>query len=136
MFDVRLVGQETRKRVLELRNPVTVPREIGSLSRMDDNRTSIKVSQQCRDLVFGDWASVAIFVPLRIGWARSSCTTCSDVISVPFLLNIARRAASSLYSDAGLIWCARKVNRRPMCPLGPTTTSMLRNLQQRFPIGT
>jgi PRC-barrel domain len=65
--DVRLVGQETRKRVLELRNPVTVPREIGSLSRMDDNRTNIKVSQQCRDLVFGDWASAAIFVPLRIG---------------------------------------------------------------------
>ena len=29
------------------------------------------------------------------GWARSSCTTCSDVISVRFLANIARRAASS-----------------------------------------
>jgi hypothetical protein len=29
--DVRLVGQETRKRVVELRCPVTVPREIGSL---------------------------------------------------------------------------------------------------------
>ena len=28
------------------------------------------------------------------GWARSSCTTCSDVISVRFLVNIARRAAS------------------------------------------
>ena len=58
------MGQETR--ILELRKPVTVPREIGSLSRMDDNRTNIKVSQQCRDLVFGDWASAAIFVPLRI----------------------------------------------------------------------
>ena len=32
--DVRLVGQETRKRVLELRCPVTVPREIGSLARI------------------------------------------------------------------------------------------------------
>jgi hypothetical protein len=29
------VGQEARKRVLELRCPVTVPREIGSLSRMN-----------------------------------------------------------------------------------------------------
>src|SRR6476620_5956202 len=28
--DVRLVGQETRKRVLEVRCPVTVPREVGS----------------------------------------------------------------------------------------------------------
>src|SRR6476659_9842429 len=36
--DVRLVGQEARERVLELRCPVTVPREIGSLSRMNDDR--------------------------------------------------------------------------------------------------
>ena len=57
--DVRLVGQETRKRVVELRCPVTVPREIGTLSRMKDDRTNIIVSQQCRDLVFGDWKSPA-----------------------------------------------------------------------------
>ena len=44
--DVRLVGQETRKRVVELRCPVTVPREIGSLSRMNDDRTNIIVSKQ------------------------------------------------------------------------------------------
>jgi hypothetical protein len=43
-----------------------VPREIGSVSRMDDNRTNIKVSQECRGLVFGDWASAAIFVPRRV----------------------------------------------------------------------
>ena len=47
-------GQETRKRVLELRRPVTVPREICSLGRMNDDRTDLEVSQQCRDLVFGD----------------------------------------------------------------------------------
>ena len=64
--DVRLVGQETRKRVVELRRPVTVPREIGSLSRMNDDRTNIIVFQQCRDLVFGDWTSAAIFVPRRV----------------------------------------------------------------------
>jgi hypothetical protein len=64
--DVRLVGQETRKRVVELRCPVTVPREIGTLSRMKDDRTNIIVSQQRRDLVFGDWASAAIFVPRRV----------------------------------------------------------------------
>jgi hypothetical protein len=40
-----------------LRCPVTVPREIGSLSRMNDDGTNIIVSQQRRDLVFGDWAS-------------------------------------------------------------------------------
>ena len=44
--DVRLVGQEARKRVLELRCPVTVPREIGSLSRMNDDGTNIILSQQ------------------------------------------------------------------------------------------
>src|ERR1700719_5135187 len=44
--DVRLVGQEARERVLEERCPVTVPREIGSLSRMNDDRTNIRVSQQ------------------------------------------------------------------------------------------
>ena len=60
------MGQETRERVLELRCPVTVPREIGSLSRMNDDRTNIIVSQQRRDLVFGDWASAAIFVPRRV----------------------------------------------------------------------
>ena len=32
-------GQETRKRVLELRCPVTVPRDICSLGRMNDDRT-------------------------------------------------------------------------------------------------
>ena len=59
--DVRLVGQETRKRVVELRCSVTVPREIGSLSRMNDDRTNIIVSQQRRDLVFGDWTSATIW---------------------------------------------------------------------------
>jgi hypothetical protein len=39
------VGQETRKRVVELRCPVTVPREIGSLSRMNDDRTGQTVCE-------------------------------------------------------------------------------------------
>src|SRR5271167_3446466 len=47
--DVRLGGQETRKRVLELRCPVTVPREICSLGRMNDDRTDLEVLQQRRD---------------------------------------------------------------------------------------
>src|SRR6478672_2603125 len=64
--DVRLVGQEARERVLELRCPVTVPREIGSLGRMNDDGTNIIVSQQRRDLVFGDWTSATIFVPRRV----------------------------------------------------------------------
>ena len=43
--DVRLGGQETRKRVLELRCPVTVPREICSLGRMNDDRTDLEIFQ-------------------------------------------------------------------------------------------
>jgi len=38
-----------------LRRPVTVPREICSLGRMNDDRTDLEVFQQFRDLVFGDW---------------------------------------------------------------------------------
>ena len=38
--------QEARERILELRRPVTVPREIGSFSRMNDDGTDIIVSQQ------------------------------------------------------------------------------------------
>jgi hypothetical protein len=45
---------------------VPVPREICSLGRMNDDRTDLEVFQQCRDLVFGDWTSAAIFVPLRV----------------------------------------------------------------------
>ena len=33
---------------------------------MNDDRTDLEVFQQCRDLVFGDWTSAAIFVPLRV----------------------------------------------------------------------
>ena len=64
--DGRLVGQETRERALEVRCPVTVPREVGSLSRMKNDRTNILVSQQRRDLVFGDWTSATIFVPRQV----------------------------------------------------------------------
>ena len=39
---LRLVGQEARKRVIELRCPVTVPREIGTLNRRDDETTNKK----------------------------------------------------------------------------------------------
>jgi hypothetical protein len=39
--DVRLGWQETRNRVLELRRPVTVSRDIRSLGRMNDDRTDL-----------------------------------------------------------------------------------------------
>jgi hypothetical protein len=45
------------------------------------------------------------------------------------------QSRQQLYSDACLIGSAREVSRRPTCLFGPTTTSMLRNLQQQFPIG-
>ena len=46
-----LIISATARRVLELRRPVTVPREI-ALGRMNDDRTDLEVFQQCRDLVF------------------------------------------------------------------------------------
>src|SRR4029077_12218564 len=55
----------------ELRRPVTVPRKNCSLGRMNDDRTDLEVFQQCRDLVFGDWTSATIFVPLRV-WRAAS----------------------------------------------------------------
>ena len=133
--DVRLLRQETRKRVLELRGPITVPREIGSLSRMNDDRTNIIVSQQRRDLVFGDWASAAIFVPRRV-WIGDKLL--HHLLRCYFRAVLGEHRPQNrqqLYSDAWLIWSAREVNRRPTCLLGPTTTSMLRNLQRQFPIG-
>jgi hypothetical protein len=53
--------------------------------RMNDDGTNIIVSQQRRDLDFGDWASAQYSCNGESGPATSSCTTCSDVISVRFL---------------------------------------------------
>ena len=131
------MGQETRERVLELRCPVTVPREIGSLSRMNDDGTNIIVSQQRRDLVFGDWASAAIFLPRRVWIGEKLLHRLLRCYFRAVLGEYRPQSRQQLYSDAWLIWSARKVNRGPTCLLGPTTTtSMLRNLQQQFPIST
>ena len=110
--DVRLVGQEARKRVVELRCPVTVPREIGSLSRMNDDRTNIIVSQQRRDLVFGDGASAAIFVPRRV-WNGEKLLHHLLRCYFRAVLEYRPQSCQQLYSDAWLIWSAREVNRRP-----------------------
>ena len=121
--DVRLVRQETRERVLELRGPVTVPREIGSLSRMNDDGTNIIVSQQRRDLVFGDWASAAIFVPRRV-WIGDKLL--HHLLRCYFRAVLGERRPQNrqqLHSDAWLIWSAREVNRRPTCLLGPPRKS-------------
>ena len=111
-----------------------MPREIGSLSRMNDDGANIIVSQQRRDLVFGDWASAAISVPRRV-WIGDKLL--HHLLRCYFRAVLGEHRPQSrqqLYSDAWLIWSAREVNRRPTCLLGPTTTSMLRNLQQQFPI--
>jgi hypothetical protein len=62
---------------------------------MNDDRTDLEVFQQCRDLVFGDWTSTAIFVPLHIRATASldRREAAFDVICVRFLANIARSAA-------------------------------------------
>ena len=62
---------------------------------MNDDRTDLEVFQQCRDLVFGDWTSAAIFVPLRVWIGEKLLHHCFDVICVRFLANIARSAARS-----------------------------------------
>ena len=137
--DVRLGWQETRKRVLELRRPVTVSRDIRSLGRMNDDRTDLEVFQQCRDLVFGDWTLAAIFVPLHI---RATASLDRREAAAPLLRCYLRavlgkhrpQSREELNSHAGLIWSTREVNRRPTRLLGQTTTCMLRNLQRQFPV--
>src|SRR5271169_1513914 len=134
--DVRLGWQETRKRVLELRRPVTVSRDIRSLGRMDDDRTDLEVFQQCRDLVFGDWTSAAIFVPVRVWIGEKLLHHLLRCYLRAVLGKHRPQCREELNSHAGLIWSARKVYRRPTRLLGPTTTRMLRNLQRQFPVGT
>ena len=89
-----------------------------------------------RDLVFGDWASAAIFLPRRV-WIGEELL--HHLLRCYFRAVLGERRPQSrqqLYSDAWLIWSAREVSRRPTCLFGPTATSMLRNLQQQFPIST
>ena len=95
-------------------------------SSLDDDRTNIIVSQQCGNLVFGDWASAAIFVPRRV-WISEKFLHHLLRCYFPAALSEHRpQSCKQLHSGAGLIWSAREVNRRPTCLLGPTTTSMLR----------
>src|SRR6185312_16385952 len=103
---------------------------------MNDDRTDLEVLQQCRDLVFGDWTSAAIFVPLRV-WIGEKllhhllrCHLCA------VRGKHRPQCRQELNSYAGLIRSTREVNRRPTRVRGPTSTSMLRNLQKQFPIST
>ena len=103
---------------------------------MNDDRPDLEVFQQCRDLVFGDWTSAAIFVPLRVWIGEKLLHHLLRCYLRAVLGKHRPQCREQLNSDAWLIWSAREVNRRPTCLLGPTTTSMLRNLQQQFPIST
>ena len=103
---------------------------------MNDDRTNIIVSQQRRDLVFGDWTSATIFVPRRVWIGEKLLHRLLRCYFRAVLGEHRPQSRQQLYSDAWLIWSAREVNRRPTRLLGPTTTSMLRNLQQQFPIST
>jgi hypothetical protein len=82
---------------------------------MNDDRTNIIVSQQRRDLVFGDWASATIFVPRRV-WIGDKLL--HHLLRCYFRAVLGEHRPQSrqqLYSDAWLIWSAREVNRRPTC---------------------
>ena len=102
---------------------------------MNDDGTNIIVSQQRGDLVFGDWTSATIFVPRQVWIGEKLLHRLLRCYFRAVLGEHRPQNRQQLYSDAWLIWSAREVNRRPTCLLGPTTTSMLRNLQQQFPIG-
>jgi hypothetical protein len=119
-----------------LRRPVTVSRDIRSLGRMNDDRTDLEVFQQCRDLVFGDWTSAAIFVPLRVWIGEKLLHHLLRCYLRAVLGKHRPQCREELNSHAGLVWSARKVYGSTTCLLGPTTTCMLRNLQRQFPIGT
>ena len=112
--DVRLGWQETRNRVLELRRPVTMSRDIRSLGRMNDDRTDLEVFQQCRDLVFGDWTSAATFVPLHI---HATANLDRRRAAAPLLRCYLRavlgkhrpQCREELNSHAGLIWIEKGI---------------------------
>jgi hypothetical protein len=75
---------------------------------MNDDRTNIIVSQQRRDLAFGDWASAAIFVPRRV-WIGDKLL--HHLLRCYFRAVLGEHRPQSrqqLYSDAWLIWSARK----------------------------
>ena len=74
---------------------------------MNDDRTNIIVSQQRRDLVFGDWTSATIFVPRRV-WIGEELL--HHLLRCYFRAVLGERRPQSrqqLYSDAWLIWSAR-----------------------------
>ena len=103
---------------------------------MNDDRTDLEVFQQCRDLVFGDWTSAAIFVPLRVWIGEKLLHHLLRCYLRAVLGKHRPQCREELNSYAGLVWSTGEVNRRPTRLLGPTTTCMLRNLQRQFPIGT
>ena len=103
---------------------------------MNDDRPDLEVFQQGCDLVFGDWTSAAIFVPLRV-LDREKLLHHLLRCDLRAVLGKHRpQCREELNSHAGLIWSTREVNRRPTRLLGPSTTRMLRNLQRQFPVGT
>ena len=87
---------------------------------MNDDGTNIIVSQQRRDLVFGDWASAAIFVPRRVWIGEELLHHLLRCYFRAVLSEYRPEGCQQLYSDARLIWSAREVNRRPTCLLGPS----------------
>jgi hypothetical protein len=103
---------------------------------MNDDRTDLEVFQQCRDLVFGDWTSAAIFVPLRVWIGEKLLHHLLRCYLRAVLGKHRPQCREELNSHAGLVWSARKVYGSTTCLLRPTTTCMLRNLQRQFPIGT
>jgi hypothetical protein len=99
---------------------------------MNDDRPNLEVFQQCRHLVFGDWTSAAIFVPLRV-WIGEKLLHHLLRCDLRAVLGKHRpQCREELNSRAGLIWSTREVNRRPTRLLGPSTTEELKGELERL----
>ena len=87
---------------------------------MNDDGTDLEIFQQCRDLVFGDWTSAAIFVPRRVWIGERLMHHLLRCYLRAVLGKHRPQGCKQSHSRAGLIWNARKVNRRPTGLLEPT----------------
>ena len=78
---------------------------------MNDDRTDLEVFQQCRDLVFGDWTSAVIFVPLQVWIGEKLLHHLLRCYLRAVLGKHRPQCREELNSYAGLIWSTREVNR-------------------------
>src|SRR4029077_4432328 len=122
--DVRLGWQQTRKRVLELRRPVTVSRDIRSFGRMNDDRTDLEVFQFGLAQDAENFRAERIVPPPLPGNLRATAPIgdpCGPALTIArrsdFRSN--RSSASSIIR----VGCSRSTVRYTLGPVGSTLTN-------------